>query len=145
MSTERCFYCEKCDREKSVGRLFDALKSVAEDNAPKCAECGSPQRLRLKFNFGLGADSHQCFVVKSYYETQEWKDQEKCKVEFYPFLVVLRILGGKDDGKLAAWLPYWHLHYVSNPPEVKYGQWAPFMDIEVYTRLQERARKDGYI
>jgi len=42
-------------------------------------------------------------------------------------------------------MPYWHIVVDKDKNEfLKYGQWAPFMDLETYQSLIEQAKEAGY-
>jgi hypothetical protein len=60
-------------------------------------------------------------------------------VTFYPFLVVTRQIGGGA----CVWLPYWHVVAGGSTSQRKYGQWAPFMDEDLFTDLMRQARHSG--
>ena len=144
MSTSRYFVCKQCGKKEWAGRLFSALRTIAEGAGTDCPECNSLRQLELTFNFGLGAGPYEYHVVNCYLpeNISTWPDDNGCKVEFFPFLV---ILGGTQYGETAIWLPYWHLHHQSDKVRTKYGQWAPLMDIVTYKQLQAKAQRDGHL
>lgn len=144
MGTGRYYVCQRCGSEQWVPSLFDALRDAAEAKLPACATCEQPRRLRLDFPFGLGAGLQKYHLVAAYFPENPttWKDEEGKKVEHYPFIVVLEAVSDKSR---TAWLPYWHLHYKGSRAHRKYGQWAPHMDMEIFTNLLGKARRDGHI
>ncbi len=144
MATSRYFVCKKCSNRKRVSRLFDALKHIADGTATNCPSCGSRCDLQLKFWFGLDRGAYEYIVASSYLPDKitTWPDANGCKVEFFPFLVILQ---GTQHTEIAAWLPYWHLHHQPSKVRAKYGQWAALMKIQTYKQLQAKAHKDGYL
>jgi hypothetical protein len=52
-------------------------------------------------------------------------------VTFYPFLVVTK----REGHDQAVWLPYWHVVGDGEKVNRKYGQWAPFMKLELFEDL----------
>jgi hypothetical protein len=62
-------------------------------------------------------------------------------VTFYLFLIVTK-REGRDK---AVWLPYWHVTQDGEKKTIKYGQWAPFMDMELFEDLLSQARSAGYL
>jgi len=144
MSTSRYFVCEQCGKREWAGSLFGVLRGIAEGAGSDCPECGSLRQLELTFKFGLDAGSYEYHVIDCYLPDNitTWYDADGCKVEFFPFLVVLR---GTQHEETAIWLPYWHLHHQSDKVRTKYGQWAPFMNIVAYKQLQTKAQRDGHL
>lgn len=142
MATIRQYLCRKCP-PRHAGKLFDALLAMAQGEAGRCATCGGPRRLRLKFDFGLGARHSDCTVTHVFTprRTQTWKDAKGRKVQFYPFLVLL----DRHGRKRAVWMPYWHLVHGRDRVIKKYGQWAPFMDERLYLDLLAQARAGGLL
>lgn len=137
MATVRKFVCSKCD-PVHAGNLFKALYALATTGTPVCPNCGRRRRLTLTFDFGLNASHSKCTVLAAVLpETiRSWKLKNGARVRFYPFLVVLKRHG---RGR-AVWMPYWHLVGKGRTPIMKYGQWAPFMDLELFQSLLARAR-----
>jgi hypothetical protein len=144
VGTSRYFVCKKCNKREWAGSLFDALRAIANDKGPDCLQCSSPRRLELGFTFGLGLGSYEYHVVDCYLPDRitTWNDKEDCKVEFFPFLIILK---GSQTEETDIWLPYWHLHHRLGGIRTKYGQWAPFMNIMTYKQLQAKAQKDGHL
>ena len=144
MTTSRHFVCKDCGKKEWAEGLFDALRALADSKASVCPICKTARRLELKFTFGLGAGSYEYNVANSYLPDAitMWNDPDGCKVEFFPFLVVLEFI--HHDEK-AIWLPYWHLHHRSSGVRTKYGQWAPFMNIETYKQLHAKANANGHL
>lgn len=142
MATTRRWVCPECRKSRPAERLFDALLAISKGHRPMCDDCRTPYQLCMKFDFGLGAHHSDCVVSDSLVPTrlETWRDGVGNKVTFYPFLVVLRRL--KRD--MAIWLPYWHL--VGGSRRImKYGQWAPFMDLHLFEDLLSQAREKGYL
>lgn len=141
MATTRRWRCAKCNSAEPVGRLFDALLAISESRPPKCDSCHTPHELRMEFELGLDASHPRCVVLDAFVPTHlgTWPDGAGNKVTFYPFLVVVRRLGRG----MAVWLPYWHLVEGSHRI-MKYGQWAPFMDLHLFEALLLQARDKGY-
>ena len=63
-------------------------------------------------------------------------------MEFFPFLVILRTA---DSTELSCWLPYWHLLHKNGGTELKYGQYAPMMQADLFEDLLRKARGAGYL
>lgn len=143
MSTSRYLVCEQCGKKEWAGSLFGALRGIAEGVGSDCPECNSLRQLELTFEFGLNAGSFEYHVIDCYLPDNitTWNDTDGCKVEFFPFLVVL----GGTQHEEAIWLPYWHLHHRSDKVRTKYGQWAPLMNISTYKQLQTKAQRDGHL
>ncbi len=145
--TYRHIVCTQCQTESWVQNLFDALRTFADGSVTTCAQCGSRCRIRLTFNFGVGAGPHTCYVVRAYIPDilDEWTTADGRRVAFYPFLVVTT---PDPDGKgpYNAWLPYWHhVRADSGKSWRKYGQWAPFMKSAQLSQMLDRAKHDGLL
>ena len=71
-----------------------------------------------------------------------WKDGEN-DVYYYPFLVITE----SANGTRGAWLPYWHVteDASGHRTATKYGQWAPSMDLSLFSDLVGKARARGYV
>lgn len=138
MATKRIWECESCKDKRHAGSMFDALRDFSRSR--KCPECKAAHReLRLIFDFGLNASHSNCTVLASFSHRtpQSWTDKDGSKVEFYPFLVILKRHGRQE----AVWMPYWHLVHKKKRVIKKYGQWAPFMDMNLYKDLLKQAKK----
>jgi hypothetical protein len=142
MATRHKFRCPACGEETRKSRLFDAVKTVAEDNMPACRRCGASTDLHLSFDVALCVQDKKAKVLASFYphRPEEWPCEGR-KVTFYPFLVVAK-REGRDQ---ALWFPYWHVVCDGEKVDLKYGQWAPFMDIELFEDLLSQARNAGYL
>jgi hypothetical protein len=143
MATTKLLVCERCEWSLAPPVLFDVLLARARGDAPHCSRCGAPAELRLTFDFGLNASHSGCTVVDCFVprHPESWPDEDGSKVTFYPFLVMLR----RHGRELAAWLPYWHT--VEKPDgklDRKYGQWAAFMDSDLFEDLLAQAQAKGY-
>jgi hypothetical protein len=145
MATERSWYCKECGKSLPAGSLFESLKSVADSSVEPCGACQGEVHLRLKFDYGLGAGGAECKVVDCFYpdEPQAWDDPSTTPaqhVTFYPFVV---ITVSKESG-LGVWLPYWHVTKQGASEKKKYGQWAPSMDLHIFSKLVQKARERGH-
>jgi hypothetical protein len=122
--------------------MLDALTSVSRGQPPLCPECKDPLRLHLSFDFSFGADGRDVVVVASYLprNSRPW-DTESEHVTFLPFLIVTETA----QGKRAMWLPYWHEVVKDGKKSMKYGQWAPYMDDDLFLDLLAQARADGFL
>jgi hypothetical protein len=122
--------------------LFAELSRIAAGNRHTCTQCDAGEvRLRLIFDFALGAGGHECFVVNAFRPRRrvEWEDKGQTVV-FIPFLVITQT----PDGDQSAWLPYWH-HKAGDPRPLKYGQFSPNMDLDLFADLVEQARAAGHL
>jgi hypothetical protein len=141
MATIRKFVCSKCETKTNAGSLFNALRSIANKQHPKCAN-GHDAKLHLTFPFGLGIGLAPCTVQAAYLPNRapNWKNG-RYKVQYFPFLVVVKF----DDSKLLGfWMPYWHVEH--RPKKyVKYGQWAPQMEAGLFIDLVEKVKADGFL
>ena len=143
MTTRHEFRCPECPEEtRKKSTLFDAVKAVAEDSKPACRRCGASTTLHLSFDFALCVEDTDAKVLASFYphRLEEWPCEGR-KVTFYPFLIVTK-REGRDQ---AVWLPYWHVVGDGEKVNRKYGQWAPFMDLELFEDLLAQARNDGFL
>jgi hypothetical protein len=144
MATHHKFRCPACGEETRKSRLFDAVKTVAEDRKPACRRCGGSTDLHLSFDFALGVQDKNAEILASFYPhpPEDWcLVSGRRTVTFYPFLVVTN-REGRDQ---AVWLPYWHVVQTGEKVNLKYGQWAPFMDMELFEDLLSQARNAGYL
>lgn len=55
MATSRAWHCAGCGIQHPTELLYEALMAVARGHAQACPNCHRPQRLHLRFAFGLGA------------------------------------------------------------------------------------------
>ena len=142
MATQRFVTCSGCATvPPPSATLLEELTQIA-NGGRHCSDCRAPLRLRLIFDFALGAQGKECTVLAAFYPKKrvaEW-DQEEGRVEFRPFLVITE----GDDGARAVWLPYWHLT-PGRPRPTKYGQFSPCMDLDLFGDLLHQARAAGYL
>ena len=61
------------------------------------------------------------------------------------FVLILVVLQRTDDEGQCFWLPYWHIVEQAGRIKRKYGQWAPFMDADLFESLAAQAREKGYL
>lgn len=144
MATERHWICSTCDSREWAGRLFDVLREVSAGAQSPCATCGAVRTLELVLPFGVGAGPHRGKVLDVFLpeDIRSWRDEKNNLVEYFPFLVMVESLA---EGYVSAWMPYWHLVTDGGGRiERKYGQWAPFMDLESFANLVLKARTKGY-
>ena len=137
MASDRYYKCMICgkktpQRERLLDVLLEFPKSI-----PNCASCGRSNELRLIPPFALGAGTHEYKVLDAFHESLPWQDENKVDVVFHPFLVVLERTDG--NGQMV-WLPYWHIHGT----KAKFGERAPWMDIDLFVGLLTQARAKGY-
>jgi len=118
------------------------VKNVAEDNKPACRSCGASTDLHLSFDLALCVQDKDAKVLASFYphQLEEWPCEGRT-VTFYPFLIVTE----REGRDRAVWLPYWHVVRDGGKDNPKYGQWAPFMDMELFEDLLSQARNDGFL
>jgi len=145
VATRRLLVCERCGPLPATGTLFDDLRARASGDAGQCPKCHAHHvELRLGFGFGLNTPDPEstvrdCFIPR---QLESWRDEDGSKVTFYPFLVIVQRHGREQ----AAWLPYWHtIEKHGRKPAQKYGQWAPFMDLDLFEDLLAQARAKGYL
>lgn len=143
MATQRYYCCTNvnCKKEFWIPRLFDALLSKSEMKEQTCPECSAPTKIRLKFPFGLDAGEHVSEVLDAFTSQQSWDDSNGDKVTFCPFIVVTRDV---INSTKCIWMPYWHTVDKNGQKKIKYGQWAPYMDLELFNKLYKQALDKGY-
>lgn len=138
MATQSWLECSACTIPPPWAPLFDQLKQIADGE--RCS-CGEPLRLTLKFAFALGAGRNACTVVAAFRPRTTtgltWQNAGE-QVEFFPFLV----LTTDPTETEAAWLPYWHVT-TGTRKVLKYGQFAPYMDMHIFIDLLNQARQAG--
>jgi predicted RNA-binding Zn-ribbon protein involved in translation (DUF1610 family) len=142
VATRHKFRCPECGEETRKSALFGAVKAVADHSEPACPRCGASTALQLSFDFALDVQHKDAKVLASFYPNrlEEWPCEGRT-VTFYPFLIVTK-REGRDQ---AVWLPYWHVVRDGEKENLKYGQWAPFMDMELFEDLLSRARNAGFL
>jgi hypothetical protein len=140
MTTVREWICPdtSCHFKENTNSLFETLLEYTEGNRKNCPEHKECE-LQLTFPFGLGAKDNRCTVLDCFTikEPEQWSNNGSV-VKFYPFLVILK----RHNKNTAVWLPYWH---VVDGKKKKYGQWAPFMNMELFMKLLSQAKRKGYI
>lgn len=144
MATDRFYICTRCQTKTWIPTLFDALRDQAEGVTHSCQTCSKGLDIELHFSFGMDAGRHPCKVLEAYLpdDIYTWCDVNGNSVEFYPFMVIVESM---EEGYSSVWLPYWHLVNKKNGTiEKKYGQWAPFIDLDSYASLLAKARAAGY-
>lgn len=142
MATVRWLECAGCHDVPGMDTLFAELSRIAAGSCPPCGKCRTGEvRLRLIFDFALGAGGRDCFVVAAFVPRRnvEW-EQNGRPVAFIPFLVITQAA----DGVRSAWLPYWH-QTPGDPRPLKYGQFSPHMELDLFVDLVEQARAAGYM
>ena len=149
MATGRSYHCAHCDGDQArCWNLLEALRSFAKCR-PNCdnANCGKPLDLRLSFKFSLGAGTRSCKVLDVFMpaETRTWSGDDRRTIVFLPFLVVMEYLALDGKQQQAFWLPYWHTDETAQGKKAKYGQWAPFMDADLFQSLVAQAHEKGYL
>jgi hypothetical protein len=139
-----------CDQSHKIGvpSLFYALRGLANGQKHRpCSQCGGPTNLYYEFNWQLEAGEAPSKVVGAFLPdtiTSWWTEEEKCEVEFYPFLVVLEKLSLPRHRLI--WLPYWHKKtYQDGQISIPYGQFAPSMADDLFNSLVLKARIAGLI
>ena len=144
MATQRQYRCDCGARVEEVWNLYAALDQVASGTASACADCTTTLKLHLSFGFALDADGKDYVVAACYRPRNKtkavWQTSKGKAVEFVPFLVV-----AEKGSERAIWLPYWHVVQESSGPKNRYGQFAPFMDAELFVDLMEQASADGWL
>jgi hypothetical protein len=96
------------------------------------------------FDFGLQAGRADCKVLAAFLPRAPdvWQQKDERWVTFYPFLVVME---RTDNQARAFWLPYWHAVEGTTTREIKYGQWAPFLNKPLFEDLIAQVREGGYV
>lgn len=143
MATEIQMRCANCGHREPVAPMYDFLKAVSRSQL-HCGQCGSSRcTLALHQPFGLGAERQWRAVEAAFAPKRSIRWGRSVETEFVPFLVITR---GLRDGERHAWLPYWHLKRRGREVlALKYGQWAPSMNLAVFGDLLKQARRAGYL
>ena len=143
MGTKIQLVCSNCGNKKVTSPMFDVLLNEAKGETSNCGKCELPMKLHLEFSFAFGASGGNVDVLKAFVpeKINIWHDPGGNRVEYYPFLVILRSI---PEDKISFWLPYWHLHNYDGKTKKKYGQWAPLMDKELFESLLLQAKNSGY-
>ena len=140
MATDYFLVCDQCESRLYPGfGLFDLLHAKALKSGFCCPVCGADRKASLSFPFNAGRLEGE--LTASYIPTTPiiW-DEGDTKVQFFPFLV---IVSSDENGSQNIWLPYWHVEMPGRL--LKYGQWAPNMDLGAFAELVAQAQQDGYL
>jgi len=140
MATKFKFICSVCSTSTKSGKMITALRQLAEQKMPTC--CSQPQNLSMQFDFAFGVNRDPFHAVAAYLPNPipQWHDGNSV-VDFSSFLVVLQ---REDGSNQSIWLPYWHIVTANGKTKHKYGQWAPFMRIDLFSQLVGKAVDAGY-
>ena len=126
--------------------MFQALKQLVKSQPRPCSSCGTLTELLLNFNFALGVQTRETASRAGYlprHSLPTWQENDS-NVTFYPFLIIVE--NKSEAWGEAAWLPYFHLIDGSkSKPVIKYGQWAPYLGIELFSDLLAQAMNDGHL
>jgi hypothetical protein len=130
------FACTECHRKYPTHqKLFDSLYGFSRAAAESCPSCGAARELYVNLDFQLGAGDGNFKVVSALLpeKLESWLGEEEEEVTFYPFLVVLEAV----DGKQFYWMPYWHV----TGNEARYGQHAVCLDANQFESLMAQAQE----
>jgi hypothetical protein len=145
MATDAYLQCSKCEYYEYPASMFEGLLYFSEHGAGVCSKCGAPRTYRFDFYFASESGKRRCRVAAAFVpsdnERPSWTEGSSV-VEYFPFLV---IFDQDDYSDAGVWLPYWHLKRSDEGTQTLYGQWAPFMDLELFTSLVRKARAAGYL
>jgi hypothetical protein len=132
--TKRWWSCPKCTNapREWAKYLMRALDQVACGQLPPCSICQGERQLIVRLNYQKGIQIRDEIVEKAFVHRDYW-GPEGARVEFRPFLVILK----SDKGRRKIWLPYCH---VQNG-KTAYGQWAPSMDVNLFFGLVSDAQR----
>ena len=144
MATDRRIQCKTCGQIVRPTRMFDALLDIARSQLAKCSSCGKDTELHLEFSLGLDAGRRPVRVLGAFTSPVAWNNINGDRVTFYPFLVVVASTDGEHESR-SVWLPYWHNICSGGTRTIKYGQWAPFMDSDIFEELYASAVIAGVI
>ena len=145
MATRVEWKCDKYSKSAGLPWMLDALLSVHQSDSETCPYCGNKTHLHLSFDFATSTSGRtKCRVLDVFLPPKDlrkpWSKGGQ-RIEYYPFLVVVKLDKG---GGLAVWLPYWHVKKGPQKILKRYGQWAPFMETELYESLLAQAQVKGY-
>jgi DNA-directed RNA polymerase subunit RPC12/RpoP len=143
MATLQHYKCPDCLKSfDSDQRLFYSLLDFSKGKIKACQHCDTKLKFYLTFDFGLGVGKSESIVRDVFLPEKNskriWKENNNT-VEFFPFLVFLEF-----NSELSVWLPYWHLVKEPGKTVLKYGQWAPNIDLDIFTELIKKASEKGY-
>ncbi|HTZ84700.1 MAG TPA: hypothetical protein VMB66_15985 [Candidatus Acidoferrales bacterium] len=89
--------------------------------------------MNLDFQLGAGDGNFKVISALLPEKLESWLGEEEEEVTFYPFLVVLEAV----DGKQFYWMPYWHV----TGKEARYGQHAVCLDANQFESLMAQAQE----
>jgi hypothetical protein len=143
MATGRWYKCPCGYQRPKQPALLGALQNLAKKKMPPCPNCQTSMELHLKFDLALGAKGKDAVGLASFFPSSVQWENAGHQVDFYPFLVILK----RSNGKHAVWLPYFHRDRdpKKSKPVIKYGQWAPFMELQLFEDLLGQARQAGLL
>ena len=102
--------------------------------------------LRLSFPFALGARSlgvDNIAIAGFLPRTPiSWTDTGQT-ITFHAFLIVLE--RDAENRPRTVWLPYFHVVEQNARKIVKYGQWAPYIGVDLFRDLLSQAENAGYL
>lgn len=113
------FYCSQCHKKHPTHqKLFDTLYNYSREAPDYCPACGGTRELHVNLDFQLGFGDSDFKVVSALLpaKLQSWLGDEEEEVTYYPFLIVLQDV----EGKQFCWMPYWHV----TGKDSRYGQQA---------------------
>jgi hypothetical protein len=127
------FYCSQCHKKYPTHqKLFDTLCNFSKEAPDYCPACGGTRELHVNLDFQLGAGDGNFKVVSALLpaKLQSWLGDEEEEVTYYPFLIVLQDI----EGKQFCWMPYWHV----TGKEARYGQHAICLEAGQFESLIEQ-------
>ena len=130
------FVCSQCHKKSPTHqKLFDSLYGFSRSSSERCSACGASRELYVNLDFQLGAGDGNFKVISALLpeKLESWLGEEEEEVTFYPFLVVLEAV----DGKQFYWMPYWHV----TGKEARYGQHAVCLDANQFESLMAQAQE----
>lgn len=151
MATIRDYRCTSCLHKADTKNLFELLRRWGKQGgADSCPKCQTPLTLKLEFPFAFGTKppARKVLGVFTPKSAIEWRKPESdAAIGFHPFLIIGERVGDSTvDGRgQTAWLPYWHTDTTGSQVKRKYGQWAPHMDVAVFTDLLRQAHSAGFL
>jgi hypothetical protein len=125
--------------------MFETFRRWVESKGTEwmCEACGKPYDLYIESPFAFGADG-QIRVIHIFAppKPRRWNHEGRL-IEYHPFLVIGETL--TERPQRTAWLPYWHTDEHNGGRRPKYGQWAPHMDLDIFSNLVDQARVEGLL
>jgi len=146
MATNYHFQCPTCGKGHWPGGLHEVFaRWTREGGAWTCEECDAPYHFYLTFPFAFGADGRVRMVDIFKPKTScVWTDPGTGhRIEYHPYLAIGETLDATP--KLTAWLPYWHSDEHGGRTKMKFGQWAPHMDLQLFAELVDQAREKKHL